>query len=59
MAALYAVEKDPRPQPGAVSRVSRKACPLANALEAWLRAKLAVVSQKIKLVALSDTLSQR
>src|ERR1700681_1978265 len=51
IAALYAVEKDIRGRSADERRALRqqKSRPLVDALEPWLRAKLALISQKSKL----------
>lgn len=51
IAALYAVEKDIRGRSADERRVARqqKIRPLIDAFEPWLRAKLALISQKSKL----------
>lgn len=51
IAALYAIEKDIRGRSADERRIVRqqKSRPLAEAFEHWLRAKLALMSQKSKL----------
>jgi transposase len=51
IAALYAIEKDIRGRSADERRIVRqqKSRPLAEAFEQWLRAKLALISQKSKL----------
>jgi transposase len=51
IAAFYAIEKEIRGRSAEERRLVRqqKSRPLADAFEAWLRAKLALISQKIKL----------
>lgn len=51
IAAFYAIEKEIRGRSAEERRRVRqqKSRPLADAFEAWLRAKLALISQKIKL----------
>ena len=51
IAAIYAIEKDIRGRSPEERRLVRqhKSRPLVDAFEAWLRAKLALISQKIKL----------
>jgi transposase len=53
IAAFYAIEKEIRGRSPEERRLARqqKSRPLADAFEAWLRAKLALISQKIKLAA--------
>jgi hypothetical protein len=53
IAAFYAIEKEIRGRSPEERRLVRqqKSRPLAEAFEAWLRAKLALISQKIKLAA--------
>lgn len=53
IAAFYAIEKEIRGRSPEERRLVRqqKSRPLADAFEAWLRAKLALISQKIKLAA--------
>ncbi|MET4221983.1 hypothetical protein ABIB00_007219 [Bradyrhizobium sp. LB14.3] len=53
VAAFYAIEKEIRGRSPEERRLVRqqKSRPLADAFEAWLRAKLALISQKIKLAA--------
>lgn len=52
IAAFYGIEKEIRGRSAEEHRLVRqqKRRPLADAFEAWLRAKLALISQKIKLV---------
>lgn len=51
IAAFYAIEKEIRARNDEERRLMRqqKSRPLADAFEGWLRAKLALISQKIKL----------
>jgi transposase len=51
IAAFYAIEKEIRGRSADERRLVRqqRSRPLADAFEAWLRAKLALISQKIKL----------
>ena len=51
IAAFYAIEKEIRGRSAEERRLVRqqKSRPLADAFEVWLRAKLALISQKIKL----------
>jgi transposase len=51
IAAFYAIEKEIRGRSAEERRLVRqeKSRPLADAFAAWLRAKLALISQKIKL----------
>jgi len=51
IAAFYAIEKEIRGRSPEERRLVRqqKSRPLADAFEAWLRAKLCLISQKIKL----------
>ncbi|WLA69341.1 IS66 family transposase [Bradyrhizobium diazoefficiens] len=51
IAAFYAIEKEIRGRSAEKRRLVRqqKSRPLADAFQAWLRAKLALISQKIKL----------
>ena len=51
IAAFYAIEKEIRGRNAEERRLVRqqKSRPLADAFEVWLRAKLALISQKIKL----------
>jgi hypothetical protein len=61
IAELYAVEKDIRGRSADERRLVRhqKSRPLVDALEPWLRAKLALISQKCKLaVAIRYALSR-
>lgn len=55
MAALYRIEDEIRGRPAEERRALRqeRSRPLVDALEPWLRSKLQLVGQKIKLAAVT------